>query len=104
WIEDPLNPLRARDPFGANSVVHARGYEIPEWTKLDPESRPGTIEEHVIPSRALGRDVRVDVYLPARFRPGRRYPLVIAHDGGDYLAYSGMKIVLDNLIHRVEVA
>jgi enterochelin esterase family protein len=104
WIEDPLNPQRARDPFGANSVLHAHGYEIPEWTRFDPESRPGTIEEHRVPSRALGRDARVDVYLPARFRPGRRYPLLIAHDGGDYLAYSALRIVLDNLVHRVEVA
>ena len=23
WIEDPLNPNRARDPFGANSVLQA---------------------------------------------------------------------------------
>ena len=104
WIQDPRNSLLARDPFGANSVVHARGYEIPEWTRFDPESRSGTVEEHHLHSQALGRDARVDVYLPARFRPGRRYPLLVAHDGGDYLAYSGLKTVLDNLVHRVEVA
>ncbi|MEP7027851.1 MAG: alpha/beta hydrolase-fold protein [Candidatus Eisenbacteria bacterium] len=104
WIEDPRNPFRAHDPFGANSVVHARGYEVPAWTRPDPETRPGTIEDHVIKSRALGRNARVGVYLPARFRPGRRYPLLVVHDGGDYLAYSGLKTVLDNLIHRVEVA
>ncbi|MFK7991395.1 MAG: enterochelin esterase, partial [Sandaracinaceae bacterium] len=28
WVEDPLNPNRARDPFGANSVAHGEGYEI----------------------------------------------------------------------------
>ena len=104
WLEDPRNPQRARDPFGANSVVHARGYEVPAWTRPDPEAREGTIEDHSIESRALGRRARVGVYLPARFRPGRRYPLLIVHDGGDYLAYSGLKTVLDNLIHRVEVA
>jgi enterochelin esterase-like enzyme len=104
WIEDPLNPQRARDPFGANSVVHARGYEVPEWTRPDPESRPGTLESHGLDSRALGRSAHVDVYLPARFRPTRRYPLLVVHDGGDYLAYSGLKTVLDNLMHRLEVA
>ena len=104
WIEDPLNPLHARDPFGANSVVHARGYEVPEWTRFDPESRAGTIEDHVVVSEALGRPARVGVYLPARFRPRRRYPLLVVHDGGDYVAYSGLKTVLDNLIHRVEVS
>jgi enterochelin esterase family protein len=104
WIEDPLNPQHARDPFGANSVVHAHGYEVPEWTRFDPESRAGTIEDHVLPSNALGRPARVSVYLPARFRPRRRYPLLVVHDGGDYVAYSGLKTVLDNLIHRVEVS
>jgi enterochelin esterase family protein len=104
WIEDPLNPQHARDPFGANSVVHAHGYEVPEWTRFDPESRAGTIEDHLFDSTALGRTARVGVYLPARFRPRRRYPLLVVHDGGDYLAYSGLKTVLDNLIHRVEVS
>jgi enterochelin esterase family protein len=98
WIEDPLNRQHARDPFGSNSVVHAHGYEVPEWTRFDPESRAGTIEEHVLDSAALGRDARVGVYLPARFRPRRRYPLLIVHDGGDYVKYSGLKTVLDNLI------
>ncbi|MEO6462334.1 MAG: alpha/beta hydrolase-fold protein [Candidatus Eisenbacteria bacterium] len=104
WIEDPLNPLRARDPFGANSVCHGAGYEVPEWTRPDPETRSGTLEEHEIESAALGRPARVTLYKPARFRPSRLYPLLVVHDGGDYLAYSGLKTVLDNLIHRLEVA
>jgi enterochelin esterase-like enzyme len=104
WIEDPRNPLIARDPFGANSVCHGRGYEVPEWTRPDPEAREGTLEDHVFPSAAFGRDARVTLYRPARFRASRRYPLLVVHDGGDYLAYSGMKTVLDNLIHRLEVA
>ena len=104
WIQDPLNPQHARDPFGSNSVVHAHGYEVPEWTRFDPESRAGTIEDHALDSKALARRARVGVYLPARFRPTRRYPLLIVHDGGDYVQYSGLKTVLDNLIHRVEVS
>ncbi len=104
WIEDPLNPQLARDPFGANSVCHSAGYEVPEWTRPDPEARAGTLDEHTLDSAALGRAARVTLYKPARFRATRRYPLLVVHDGGDYLAYSGMKTVLDNLIHRLEVA
>ena len=33
-----------------------------------------------------------------------RYPLLIVHDGRDYLDYAAAKTVLDNLIHRGEVA
>ncbi|MFK7989723.1 MAG: SDR family NAD(P)-dependent oxidoreductase, partial [Sandaracinaceae bacterium] len=44
WVEDPLNPNRARDPFGANSVAHGEGYEIPTWTQPDPEARFGGVD------------------------------------------------------------
>jgi enterochelin esterase-like enzyme len=96
-IEDPLNPLRARDPFGANSVVHTLGYEVPDWIHPDADAREGALEDHDVD----GRTVRV--YLPARFRRTRRYPLLVVHDGDDYLRYTGMKTILDNLIHRLEI-
>lgn len=104
WIEDPLNPLKAHDPFGANSVCQSYGYEIPSWTKEDEEARPGSLYEIALPSKALRRDCDVTLYLPARFSRTARYPLLIVHDGGDYLKYSSLKTVLDNLIHRLEVA
>jgi enterochelin esterase family protein len=103
WIEDPLNTNRARDPFGANSVVYGEGYAVPEWTKHDPISRPGRLEGFGFHSRALGGERRGHIYLPARFRKTRQYPLLVVHDGTDYLNYTGMKDVLDNLIHRLEV-
>ena len=55
-------------------------------------------------SRALRRDCQVTLYLPARFRRSARYPLLIVHDGGDYLRYAAARTVLDNLIHRLDVA
>jgi enterochelin esterase family protein len=103
WLLDPLNPRRASDPFGDNSVSSTEGYEVPEWTVPDPVSRPGTLKEMVFESRALGGPRRVVLYLPARFRPTRRYDLLVVHDGPEYLAYSGMKTVLDNLIYRLEI-
>lgn len=104
WIEDPLNPDRAADPFGANSVVHGVGYEAPNWIQPDPEARPGSFVDLTIPSAAFGDDRRVTVYLPARFRHTRKYPLLVVHDGADYLQFASMKNVLDNLIHRLEIA
>lgn len=103
WIEDPWNPYRARDPFGANSVIQGEGYEIPAWTRLDPEARPGTLEPFRFESKALGGPRSGHIYLPARFRRSRLYPLLVVHDGSDYLKYAAMKTVLDNLIHRLEV-
>ncbi len=102
WIEDPLNPNRARDPFGANSVLHSEGYEVPTWTKADPDARPGVMEPFRFESRTLGTRTGM-IYLPARFRKSRLYPLIVVHDGSDYLKYAAMKPVLDNLIHRLEI-
>lgn len=103
WIRDPLNPHLARDPFGANSVLQGEGYAIPEWTRPDPKSRPGSLEPLAMRSRVFGDMRSGHLYLPARFRRTRQYPLLVIHDGSDYLKYSGMKVVLDNLIERLEI-
>ncbi len=102
-VTDPLNTHVATDPMGTNSVVHAPGYEVPDYTLFDPNARPGSLETLVLASQAFGEPRAVQVYLPARFRPTRRYPLLIVHDGPDFLRYAGLKTVLDNLIHRLEI-
>jgi enterochelin esterase-like enzyme len=102
WIQDPLNPNRARDPFGANSVAHGTGYTVPEWIQPDPEARPGTLDELRFDSQVFGRR-GIALYLPARYRRSRRYPLLVVHDGHDYLHYASLGTILDNLIHRREI-
>jgi enterochelin esterase-like enzyme len=103
-VNDPLNPRLAHSPMGSSSVCYARGHEIPDWTRPDPEARTGSLTDLVVPSRALRRDCPVTLYLPARFRRRGQYPLLIVHDGGDYLTYAAAKTVLDNLIHRLDMA
>ncbi|MEZ4417773.1 MAG: alpha/beta hydrolase-fold protein [Gemmatimonadota bacterium] len=102
-IRDPLNPNLAHDPFGANSVCQAQGYEVPEWTQLDPSAPAGTLEERRFLSHSLGGERAVTVYYPASFRRSRRYPLLVVHDGSDYVRFASLKVVLDNLIHRLEI-
>ncbi|MEM9594891.1 MAG: alpha/beta hydrolase-fold protein [Acidobacteriota bacterium] len=104
WILDPLNPNRALDPFGANSVCRTADTGRPEWTRHDPEARPGELTRLRIWSEAFGEHRDTAIYLPARYRESRRYPLLVVHDGHDYLRFSDLKTVLDNLIHRLEVA
>lgn len=102
WTEDPLNPNRASDPFGVNSVAHGTGYSVPEWTTPDPQAAPGIIDELSIESAVFGRR-SFGLYLPTRFRRTRKYPLLIVHDGRDYLRYGSFSTVLDNLIARLEI-
>ena len=102
-IVDPLNPVLAHDPFGANSVCQAWGYERPHWTHHKPDSRDGHLTSIDVDSEVFRERRQVNVYLPARFRDNRRYSLLVVHDGNDYLNYAALKTVLDNLIHALEI-
>ncbi len=102
-LRDPLNPQLAHDPFGANSVATSAGYEDPEWSDPDPAAKKGKLERTKLHSEAYGDDRQITVYLPAAHREFGRYPLLVAHDGSDYVRFSQLKVVLDNLIHRLEI-
>lgn len=103
WIQDPLNKNRARDPFGANSVAQAVGYEIPSWIQPDPSAAKGHLDEIWIDSDTFGRR-GFGLYIPARFQRSRTYPVLVVHDGHDYVRYASLNTILDNLIDRLEIA
>ena len=101
-IVDPLNPARAEDPFGENSVARTMGYVRPDWSL--PRGAPeGRIEEITVASRAFGQGRGVRIYLPAGHDPERAYPLVVIHDGDDFVAYADLPVILDNLIDAGEI-
>jgi len=102
-ILDKLNAVTAQDPFGANSVCQGYGYTRPPWTLNDPVARRGTLTGFQMHSEAFESRRDIQVYLPARFRRSRSYPLLVVHDGADYLRYADFQTVLDNLIHRLEI-
>jgi enterochelin esterase-like enzyme len=102
-FNDPLNPKLSHSPFGAISVCFSLGYTDPEWTFPDTDAPPGQLTDLVVQSRALERDCQVTLYQPAGFHRSASYPLLVIHDGGDFLQYAAAKAVLDNLIHRGEI-
>lgn len=103
WVRDPLNPHKAYDPFGSNSVCPMPGYEAPRWVEPEEGCRPGRLESFEVHSAVWGDARTVQVYLPSEHRPNKAYPLMICHDGSDYLRFTALKTVLDNLIGRHEV-
>ena len=102
-VLDELNDVQASDPFGSNSVCQGHGYKRPAWTLTDPEARKGSLTGFQMYSEAFESQRDIQVYLPARFRNSRNYPLLVVHDGADYLHYADFQTVLDNLIHRLEI-
>ena len=103
WVRDPHNPKQAFDPFGSNSVCPMPGYVEPGWVVPEEGCRPGTLESFSFDSAVWGDRRTVQVYLPNEHNPTKQYPLLICHDGSDYLKYTALKTVLDNLIGRHEV-
>jgi enterochelin esterase-like enzyme len=102
WMQDPLNRHHARDPFGANSVA-AVGYVAPSWINPDWSAKKGQVDEIWIDSNTFGRR-GFGLYIPARFRRSRTYPVLIVHDGHDYMRYASLTTILDNLIDRLEIS
>jgi enterochelin esterase-like enzyme len=101
---DPLNPKVSYSPVGNSSVCFGHGYVTPEWTEPEPAAPPGRLIDVVVHSHEHDRDHPVTLYLPPGIRSTGSYPLLVVHDGGDFLQYAGAKTVLDNLIHRGDVA
>ncbi len=87
-FNDPLNPQLSNSPMGSRRCASRTGYQTPEWTLPDPEAREGELTELVVPSKALSRD-EAGHGLPAGAVPrSASYPLLVVHDGGDFLQYA----------------
>jgi len=97
---DPRNPRVARGPAGEMSAVTGDGYVDPDWAQPGADVPPGKLTHVRIRSRALRRFAEITLYAPARMEQSGQYPLLIVHDGNDYLNYSAFGTVLDNLMHR----
>lgn len=97
WILDPLNSVKAGDPFGENSVCRTWGYERPEWSL--PQGAPsGTMASIEIDSAVFGERRQEQIYVPAGYNPHKPHPLVVIHDGEDFVTYADLTVSLDNLI------
>ena len=90
-VEDPLNDRHASHPFGANSVLRGRRLRRAAMGRRPIRTCPpgGSSTSSSRAPRSVGRRP-TSVYLPAGFTPDgeRRYPLLVVHDGSDYLQYA----------------
>jgi len=97
WHLDPLNKVRAGDPYGENSVCRTYGYSQPQWSM--PQGSPaGAIVPFAVDSAVFGETREEQLYLPAGYDPEQVYPLLVIHDGADFVTYADLSTSLDNLI------
>jgi enterochelin esterase family protein len=92
---DPFNPERASNPFGMNSVAFGPGYRTPWWA-APAEANGGELRRGFVDSKAFGQRRFVHWYHPHGTH--RRIPLLLVHDGNDFVHHADLVHVLDNLI------
>lgn len=95
-IMDPANPSKARDPFGTNSVAYGHAYRAPSW--IDQEAEEGTIEDFDVSGAAWQRTRRHVLYMPPGYDSEIPSPLMILHDGPEYLDYTSFGKCLSLLV------
>ena len=109
-IPDPLNPAQVRSSVYGPELepVHGGGlsmswFAMPGWNApsyLGPPLRPrGTLEQAVLASRILEREVPLDIYRPSSEVAGTgRLPVAYIFGGRGALEQGGFHEALDNLI------
>lgn len=95
-ILDPKNPDHTSAPFGPNSVAAGISYSEPQW--LDEQTPHGTVHPFPVQSKVWGRPKSHKVYIPNGHDDGSALPLLIMHDGPEYMEYAGLSRCLDFLI------
>jgi enterochelin esterase family protein len=103
-IDDPANPPAATNPFGSNSVLVGRDYQVPWYAASAAETPRGRLHEVRVTSVALGRRHHYHVYLPDGFKARAGHPVLLVHDGSDFLAFADFANCLDRLIESGVVA
>lgn len=98
-VLDPLNPNQTSNPFGVNSVATGPARRRPEWALHRPDSPSGSVRETRIASQAWGGRRHHHVYTPPQHASQQPHPLVVVHDGSDFLNHAALRDVLDNLIN-----
>lgn len=102
WILDPLNPRKDIGGYGYKSDLWMPLYSRPAWLDKEPEQK-GTIQSFTIDSEILKNSRRLQVYTPYQYDPQGSYPLLVVHDGSDYISMAYATKLLDLLIQEKRI-
>lgn len=104
WLLDPRNKFTAPGGFGANSEIRMPDYIFPEEINYNASIAHGSLWDTIYFSTHLQNSRSIKVYLPPGYESvTRSYPLVLVHDGLEYVSFSKMQNVLDNLIAQGKI-
>ncbi len=99
-LADPRNPrtVPARQGESPASELALPGYQAANHLRERTDGVRGTLEALTFESEILGLERQVQVYLPHGYAESEQgYPLMVVHDGTDWLEKGLMANSLDNL-------
>jgi enterochelin esterase-like enzyme len=102
WILDPLNPNQVSGGFGPNSELAMPDYVQPVEIEFNAGIPHGTISSFSFFSNTLSNSRTIRIYTPPGYAssPNRRYPIILFHDGQEFLSLANADNVFDYLIHE----
>ncbi len=103
WGLDSLNPKKADGGFGKNSDLWMASYKPTSWLNSPEPENKGTMETINIESDFISSPRRLQVYLPHNYTTEQSYPLLIVHDGNDYIRFANLAILSDLLISQNKI-
>jgi enterochelin esterase family protein len=100
WILDPLNPNTVSGGFGPNSELAMPDYVQPPEIEYYPNIPHGTLDTFPFTSDTLGNTRTIRVYTPPGYdsHPTYSYPVMLFHDGAEYLTLGSAVNILDYLL------
>jgi len=99
WILDPNNSYTCSGGFGPNSELRMPGYNVPPEISYYPEIPHGSLSDTSFYSTNLGNSRLVRIYLPPGYPTGSEaYPVILFHDGLEYISLCQANNILDYLI------
>jgi len=105
WILDPLNPNQVSGGFGPNSELAMPDYVQPLEIEYYPNIPHGTVYTFSFTSNVLANTRTIKVYTPPDYsqHPNFNYPVMLFHDGLEYITLGSAPNIIDYLISESEM-
>ena len=103
---DPLNKYKSLNGLGELSVLSMPGYIKNPIFKDFEEGKKGNFDgliEYQIPSKYLGYDHTIHIYLPPGYKEDQKYPSLYFQDGRDYIEFAVVPHILNELINSKKI-
>ncbi len=104
WILDPLNPQQVSGGYGPNSELQMPFYVPPPEIHYYPGIPHGRLQDTLFYSSIMGNSRTIRIYLPPDYstRPDS-FPVILFHDGLEYLSLASVQNILDFLISQQRI-